>query len=214
MKEIVCIENFFQESELENIELIIKQHAPGKDFIVPHGPFAGKLISNTTCLLHDKQLSQNLENKISAVVPEQFNIVKLIAIKLFFPWDVHSDYYIKECNNHSLPYYNFIVPLHNVNSRTIIFNEYTKNEPDFYLYKQNHDPVLNPIDQDFWQNNLSHCWAYDRQYLTLQHTQPLQRRGQLQGFPSRYFHSSDNFNKKNILEKHFLAIRTECKTHA
>jgi hypothetical protein len=214
MDEIFCIDDFFSESDMAQIESSVRLGEPGKDVVVPHGPFAGKLISNYIFLKDDKILISALTDKISKVLPDHFNIISLTRVKLFLPWDIHSDYFKNECRDNHLPYYNFLIPLDDVNSRTVIFDQTTNDSPDFYLYKMNNQPIDNPVDQEFWNENLSMCWPHDRPYVSLRAWLPSQRRGQLLGFPSKYFHSSDNFHTKFSEPKSFIQIRTEYQPNA
>ena len=211
--EIFCLDNFFSESDMDQIDLEITRNQPGRDYVVNHGPFNGKLISNYIILTNKLLLSQ-ITDKISTVMPDKFNLVSITRVKLFFPWDVHSDYFKNECSLENIPYYNFLIPLDDVNSRTIVFDQHTNNDPTFSSYKQNNQPLLNPVDETFWSENLSMCWPHDRVYLSLRKCLPLQRRGQLLGFPSKYFHSSDNFHTKFSTPKSFIQLRTEYQPNA
>jgi hypothetical protein len=214
MDEIFCIDHFFSESDMAQIERSISLKEPGEDVVVLHGPFADKLIANYIVLKDDKELISSLTDKISKALPDKFNIISLTRVKLFLPWDIHSDYYKNECRDGHLPYYNFLIPLDDVNSSTVIFNQTTEDSPDFYSYKQNNQPVDDPVDEQFWNENLSMCWSHDRPYVSLRAWLPLQRRGQLLGFPSKYFHSSDNFHTKFPEPKSFIQIRTEYQPNA
>ena len=207
-KECFAIDNFFSEEEVQTIEKTIADNEPGKDFIVPNGPWAGKLTANYVNLINTN-LVQYFTDKLKSVLPCSFNIVGVQRIKLFLPWDVHSDFYMNEISEGYVPYYNLLIPLDNIPSRTIIFDQTTDGPTDFYSYKLTHNPVDNPVDETFWQENLSMCWADDRKYLTLKAEGAWQLRGQLNGFPIKYFHSCDNFHTKFSEPKCFIQIRTE-----
>lgn len=214
MDEIFCLDNFFSAEEMSDIDKAIALEEPGKDHVTTHGPFANKLISNYIVLKNNKELMLRLTDRISQVMPDKFNIISATRVKLFFPWDIHSDYFKKECSNNHLPYYNFLIPLDDVDSRTVIFNQITTDDPNFSSYKLHNEPVADSIDEKFWNENLSMCWAHDRPYVSLRAWLPLQRRGQLLGFPSKYFHSSDNFHTKFSEPKSFIQIRTEYQPNA
>jgi len=207
-EECFCIDNFLSEEELANVEKTIVTNESGRDFVVPNGPWAGKLTANYVNLI-DTDLVDYFNSKLADVMPRTFNIVGLQRIKLFLPWDVHSDVYMNEISKGHEPYYNLLIPLDNVLSRTIIFDQTTDGPTDFYSYKQTHAPVADPVDEQFWQEHLSMCWPEDRQYVTLKKDMPWQRRGQLNGFPIKYFHSSDNFHTKFNEPKCFIQIRLE-----
>ena len=55
--------------------------------------------------------------------------------------------------------------------------------------------------EKFWEENLSMCWPQDREYVSLKQVMPYQRRGQIHGWPCKYFHSSDNFHTRNLTYK-------------
>jgi hypothetical protein len=86
-------------------------------------------------------------------MPDNFHIISLTRVKLFLPWDIHSDYYKKECRVDHVPYYNFLIPLDDVDSQTIIFNQFTTDDPNFSFYKLHNQPLENPIDEEFWNKN-------------------------------------------------------------
>lgn len=211
MDEIFCIDDFFSDSDMNQIQQSISLKEPGRDYLVPHGPFAGKLIANYVKIIDDTQVISDLTKKISTVMSHKFNIISADRVKLFFPWDIHSDYFQRDCTKEHKPYYNFLIPLDNVESRTVVFDQYSVNDDDFafFVYKQQHQPLTNPISAQFWGENLSFCWPQDREYLSLRKHLPLQKRGQLQAFPSKYFHSSDNFHTKFSSPKSFVQLRTE-----
>lgn len=211
MEEIFCLDNFFSENEMAEFDSAVALNEPGFNYHASTGPFVNNLIANYVSLDHDLELISKLTKKISSVMPDTFNILNIVRVKLFLPWDIHSDYYIAECHPGYVPYYNFLLPLDNVESRTIVFDQATDYNPMFSAYKKNNPPADNPIDETFWKENLSMCWAHDREYVSLRKCMPWQRRGQLTGFPSKYFHSSDNFHTKFSTPKSFIQIRTEYK---
>lgn len=208
-EEIFCIDHFFNVTDLSYINQHLNYLGPGNDYVNHEGPFKDQLIANYINLTTDSDLMLWLQAKLAGTIAKPFIINTAIRVKLYLPWDIHSDYYIKHCSEGNLPYYNFLIPLDDFESRTIIFDQYTTNDPNFNEYKKTHQPVENHPDQEFWDNNLSMCWAHDRQYVSIKKILPWQRTGQLVGFPSKYFHSSDNFHTKFNYPKIFLQIRTE-----
>ena len=109
----------------------------------------------------------------------------------------------------SAPWYTFIVPLDNYDSRTVIFDQSAADYNDFYKYKQNNGKCEHPVDQQFWQENLSHCWPEDREYLSVKHVSEPWTAGSAVFFRRNFFHSSDNFHTKKIGPKKFLQILTD-----
>ena len=208
MDDCFCIENFFSESDMQYLESVIDKAGPGT-VQMGSGPFEGKKIATHISLINDAKASQFVLEKISKVVPESFSLTTFKNTILYLPWDVHSDFYLNECKPGNRPHYNFLIPLDNVPSRTIVFNEFTDGNRHFYAYKEKNKPVENPVNEQFWNENLSMCWPHDREYLSIRKIMPYQKRGQLVAFGSQYFHSSDNFHTRFSEPKKFILIRTE-----
>lgn len=209
MQDTFCYENFFSHNEMSVFDSAVERNLPGKQYHVDHGPFAGNLIAEYVNLMQDQPALSLLQHRIPSLFDQAVHIAHFCRVKLYFPWDIHTDYYLDLCAPGTVPYYNLLIPLDNVPSRTIIFDQYTNSYTDFYTYKQHHDPVENPIDEDFWNENLSMCWPHDRPYVSLKQVMPWQRRGQLQGFHRKYYHSSDNFHTRFSEPKCFLNVRLD-----
>jgi hypothetical protein len=209
MDKIFCIDNFFDKDGLRDIELQISTAGKEEDFIATSGPFPGKLISKFV----DLKTSENIkwfEDCLQPTVEQKLYINSLSLAKLYYPWDVHTDFYRNHCTSADRePYYNFLIPLADCQSRTIIFDQWSTDSPNFSDYKNTHSKLETCVDQQFWQENLSMCWPEDRHYLNIKSDLPWQRRGQLIGFPSCYFHSSDSFHLRLAEPKVFVHIRTE-----
>lgn len=219
MKQYFVIDNFFSDKELSIFEKAIEHNSPGNDNIPKWGPFANQLVANYVEILDDldsvnlvkTKFSQTLSDVFDKDFDKNYNISCLMRVRLFLPWDVHNDLPISSIDSKYKPLYNMLVPLHDVDSRTILFEQMSNEYKDFYLYKQSHEKVSNPINEDFWNENLSMCWPEDRLYLTLLAALPYQRRGQLVSMLQSQFHSSDNFHTKGIISKDFLQIRINVK---
>jgi hypothetical protein len=208
MEEIFCKDNFFTDSEIDFLIERINLLGSGLDYTNHEGPFANLLLANYL-RISDRSLLDWLHEKVKNTVDRPFNIVSGTRVMLYLPWDVHNDYHKNECRPGHLPYYNFLIPIGNYQSRTVIFDQYSTESTNFSDYKNTHAPLDKPVSEEVWEENLSMCWPQDRQYLSIKSILPWQRCGQLIGFPSKYFHSSDNFHLKIAPPKVFLQIRTE-----
>jgi len=208
MKECFCIDHFFSVGEMNLLEQLILKNGNEEANIADEGPFAGKLIVAYVPLSGDNNIKSFLYEKLLNTLPKKFIIGQVTRVKLYLPWDIHSDYYTKQVPEGYVPYYNLLIPLDDVESRTIVFDQFTNSDPNFSVYKKTHKPVENPVDEKFWNDNLSMCWPQDREYVTVKEILPWQRRGQLVGFPSKYFHSSDQFHLRFNYPKSFIQIRT------
>lgn len=212
-QDLIVIDNFLCEQELEVIEKSI-QKLSDKEIPLrfPWGPFANQLISTKIQLHNESEVMSLLHQRICPLFDVETKIQNCSQQTLYLPWDVHTDYYQNFSSTGWKPYYNILVSLEDIDSTTIIFDQVTDGPTDFKSYKENHLPVADPIDQDFWDQHLSMCWPQDRQYLTLKKQMPAQRRGQLQAFPREYFHSSDSFHLKFPgRHKRFLQLLVDCK---
>lgn len=212
MEKIISVEHFFSEDDLAVLEQAIKEGEPGRDQIYDYGPFAGKLIANYIPMINNQTAKELINKKLADVLDRPFTVNSLARTRLYFPWDIHADFFLDQCKDGNVPYYCFLIPLDAVPSRTIIFNEFV-NESNNYSnafadYKNTHDKTNNPIDKEFWEENLSMCWPQDREYASLKAVMPYQQRGQLHGWPCKYFHSSDNFHTRMSTYKDFITIRT------
>jgi len=207
--DFIELENFFSSQDLEKFEKAIAELEPGVDHVVAHGPFANQLITNYINLLPNPAIKKWVYDFMRQLMGQDISIGSIVRIKLFLPWDIHADYYAERCESGYQPYYNFLIPLEDIDSATIIFDQTTNSANNFSEYKQTHEKCQTPIDIDFWNKHLSMCWPQDREYVSLKHVMPLQRRGQLLGFPRRFFHSSDNFNVKHGVSKSFVQIRVD-----
>lgn len=214
MDDCISYDNFFSEEDLARIEESVSRRGPGTDQIFSYGPFADQLIANSIQLNGDHELIAWLHDRIATTVDRPFVINKIIRVRLFLPWDIHCDFYQDQCQPDHRPYYCFLAPLDNVQSRTIIFDQETNGSDDFSDYKQTHSKSTNPPSEEFWQENLSMCWPQDREYVSIKKIMPWQTRGQLNGFPCQYFHSSDNFHTRFSQPKDFIQIRTGTPIHA
>ena len=214
MVDCFSYENFFSAEDLTRIEESVHRHEPGVDQVMPYGPFANQLIANSVPLNDEIELIAWLHDRIKPTVDQPFVINRIMRVRLFLPWDVHSDFYQSQCQPGHKPYYCFLIPLDNVQSRTIIFDQATDGSDTFSDYKQLHGKSINPPSEEFWQENLSMCWPQDREYVSIKKIMPWQTRGQLNGFPCQHFHSSDNFHTRFSQPKDFIQIRTGTPIHA
>lgn len=209
--DIICIDNFFTDEELQLCEeraLSVKltQARPS------YGVFPNQLIADYKSLDSDQDVIKMYTdrlNKLFDCYPGQLNVSCCTLVTLYLPWDIHSDLHLDMIPLGFHYGYNFLIPLKDVESRTIIFNQWSETTVNFYEYKDTNDKVEFPIDKEFWDENLSMCWPHDREYLTLKQVLPYQRRGQLLGFNRKFFHSSDNFHTRSIKEKSFIQLRID-----
>jgi hypothetical protein len=207
----IHIDNFFTEDQLQLCEKAasLMEAIPT---IHPYGVFPNQLIAKCTHLNEDnvvKNMFINIFANLLDCEKSKFDISELMVVTLHLPWDIHNDLHKNKIKPGFCHGWNFLIPLEDVNSRTIIFEQSSEDSNDFSEYKENHGKVPNPIDSKFWEDNLSFCWPHDREYLSLKEALPYQRRRQLLGFKRNLFHSSDNFHTRGISEKNFIQVRLD-----
>lgn len=209
--DILCINNYFTEPQLwlceKNLEQIEASRA-----VHSYGVFPNQLIAEFKHLSHDQEIMNMFYSSFSELFNCDKKIIDIPSVyvtKLFLPWDVHSDLYLNYVKDGFRYGFNFLIPLHDVHSRTIIFDQWSETSNEFAEYKKVNSKVENPISEEFWQENLSMCWPIDREYLTIKKVLPYQKRGQLLGFNRKFFHSSDNFHVRGIKEKSFIQVRVD-----
>lgn len=209
--DFVQIANFFSESDLQKFHKVIAVSPPDRDDRPPHGPWADQLVAKYV-KLQDQELQTWIKDFMTELFDIEVDIQSVVQTTLFLPWDIHADFYKNRCRPGYRPFYNFLIPLEDTDSCTIIFDQTTSESNSFHDYKKTHTKANNPVDVDFWNAHLSMCWPQDREYVSLNHVMPLQRKGQLLGFPRRFYHSSDSFHLKQVKSKSFVTILVDRPT--
>lgn len=201
-----AIDNFFNLEFVECLHAELEKLSPGVEFWDKEGIFKGKHIATQRFIApaetHSPCLSEAL-TKICNFFRRPVKIVEVDYVTLYLPWDIHCDLIRTDSVD---PFYNVLIPLHDVDSRTILFNETSETADAFWKFKQTHPQAENPIDQDIWNQYLDMCWPEDRLWLTLKEVMPAQRAGQFLAFKRQFFHSSDNFHKRVTGPKQFLQV--------
>jgi len=203
--EIVVKDNFFTVDQIQNLWHECRSAGTPKPFIDQWGVFKGNLISDQ--LYFDPN---HLPFHVDSVIKQAQNIfncktvpVEVVYQQLHLPWDIHCDL---ECDTEKKPYYNLLIPFHNVDSRTIVFDQQGTEYDAFWKYKQANNKLDYPVDQETWNKYLKHCWEEDREYLSIKQILPTQQVGQLVAFERHFFHCSDSFHFRNAGTKHFLQV--------
>ena len=192
------INNFLSSSELEKtIENVYDFIDLKHDFINKHGVWQGKDEGTHHWIATDKLSSafNIVEQKLKSIL-EPFTIEAAQILQAKLGSDLHTDYAVKRNQQAQKlegdPYYTLIIPHHDYNSHTVVF-EQSADYNDFYLYKEHNQPLENFINNKDWQQYCSHCWPEDQTYLTLDKACSWEK-GKLLGFDRRRWHCSDNFD--------------------
>lgn len=208
MKDVFEIPQWLTNSEVQEV-LCITNDWLKIPFSPNYGRFPGQLIAVQSRANWDENspLGMLLHSRMCQVLGNNINVVEVAYQELHLPWDIHAD--LRNLTKEGKPGYIFIIPLGDYNSRTIIFDQRSVTGNDFYRHKEVNAPVNHPVDLDFWNENLSHCWDEDRLYLSLKYVGREWRKGSTMFFKRDLFHSSDNFHTQQIGPKKFLQVLTD-----
>ena len=207
-----CLDNFLTEEQLKIYDNAVANSDEHRYSQFDYGPFANQLICKYTTISQFNDAIDLTKNIVRQLFDNiEFEISNLTCSTLFLPWDIHCDMFVDQCAPGFKPFYQLLIPLHDVDSRTIIFDQCSNGYNDFYLYKQKNSKLEHSVDQFFWDKNLSMCWPEDREFLSIKKVMPYQRRGQVQGFARQNFHSSDNFHTRGIKQKSFVHSKIDIK---
>jgi len=208
MDDIIFKENFFSKELMERLNHDLESLSSGSNFVDPAGIWVGQLIANQRRLVRNEVFDTSVKEVIDLILPE-FDLGAFIAelsyVKLYLPWDIHTDSNRQQSFTQR-PYYNVLIPLHSVDSRTIIFNEASEEFNEFSKFKEQNQKSNNPVSLDIWNKYLDMCWDHDREWLSIKEILPAQDAGQFIAFKRKFFHSSDNFHKRLSGPKRFLQI--------
>lgn len=203
--DVFVFDNFFSQTLINQLwtECLA---APGVvDFVDHHGIFKGNLIAKqTTVGVNQGPALVQVLSQIAPLFDHKILWSEIVFSQLHLPWDIHCDLLRKHSSKP--PLFNLLVPLQDVDSRTILFNETSTDTNDFWKYKQTAAKASNPVSKEIWNKHLSMCWPEDREWLSIRKILPAQAAGQLIGFKRNIWHSSDNFHLNHIKSKSFLQI--------
>jgi hypothetical protein len=206
-------DEFFSAEDLELMDYEIKElrkHIEPVDISYDYGVFPGQLMSNHVVAEGAFRWWLGDKLKQSGYINQEFIVGGCNIVTLHKPFDVHTDYLYRYFwgGDTWLPFMNFIIPLTDTSSRTVVFDQYSdKDTYHFHLYKEDHEYLENPVSEEWWNEHCSHCWPEDRNYLTVKHTMPAQKRGMLTGIKSKFYHCSDHFHLNEPEPKGFIHLR-------
>lgn len=205
----IVYEDFFSIQEIESMDEICRDLGTDIDWHAPMGyKFDGELIGKFRYLTRDNAplIYQTME-RVKSLFPREVKINEILYSNLYLPWDVHTDY-VRNWPGQN-PAGNFCVPLEDIDSRTIFFDQRGEYN-EFYKYKESHGVLEDCLTEEFWDEHLNYCWPHDRQYLSSSYPlTPYHRRGQCIFIPRDLFHSSDNFHTRCPVPKRFLQVITD-----
>lgn len=206
MKDIYELNQWITADEIQQL-IAITSEWKKIDYTAKEGKFSNQLVATQSWHRWNNtdELGQLLGKKIIDVIGPH-RVIEVDYVELYLPWDIHCDY-VRE-DKGRVPYYSLLIPLESYESRTVFFDQ-TADYNDFWKYKKSNQPIENPVDLDFWNKNLSHCWDDDRLHLSLKYVSHNWRAGNAIFFKRELFHSSDDYHTRNSHPKKFLQILTD-----
>lgn len=148
-----------------------------------------------------KKIRELLEPKFDQLFADKQTVLHSHILESIIPYQLHTDYYHHHDNEQQIATYTILIPLQNYDSKTVVFNEYLENSNEFEKFKQNNLAYQNlQIDPKFCSDRLNHLYPKDLKYLTIKETFDWNK-GDFFAVDRRYFHCSDNFNKRGIDKK-------------
>jgi hypothetical protein len=209
------IENLFTSQEIDEVNQLII--AIGKYNIDDgesypdsgnNGKYAGKSIANNIHWNYHNhpEIEKILSPKLEHLLQKKLIVNDAHILEAKIPYLIHTDFIH---NNQGFnPEYTILIPLDTYDSITVCFNEWAENYNDFEIFKQNYSGETKlKIDPKFCANRLSHLHPKDLMYLTL-HDTFAWNKGSVFAMDRRYFHCSDNFSKRGLVQKRSIVLWT------
>lgn len=173
------------------------------------GRHAGKIIANNTYwdYHNSPEIEKILTPKLENLLQKKLIVPNAHILESKIPYLIHNDF-IHHNSQGSNPEYTILIPLDTYNSITVCFNEWAENYNDFEIFKQNYSGETKlKMDPKFCANRLSHLHPMDLKYLTL-HDTFAWNKGSVFAMDRRYFHCSDNFSKRGLVQKRAIVLLT------
>jgi hypothetical protein len=207
------IENFLSNEELD----LIEKHILSTDDIHYNynpGNFGGQVYSGTYYIIRYYEpknliVKNILQPKLEKFLHPDLKIQQIHIFDCFDPYNVHSDIdsggpILEDAPNHA---WTLIVPLYDVDSHTIVFNEGSEiKQPAVYISETDPNPSYS-IDDETYKKYFSHIPKHYFKYLTVESIFPW-KRGSLFAANRYKFHTSDNFLANGVKNKKALIAWT------
>jgi hypothetical protein len=211
----LILPNLFDKEMLDNVKQEIASCGKSFSYVHQHeGINFGKTLSTRT--MWDSQKNKEITDKILSRIPKEITENLLVEfsfhLRSFYPYDIHCDCGWLKLDSDESPYYLIIIPLESVDAKTIVLNQ-TSHGLYFVDYKSNQN-ILSKSDRisdDDFESYFNHCWPQEKDYISI-HKIFDWMVGNALIFDLRYFHSSDNYQKNNVIEKNCITIMTKIKT--
>ena len=214
----VNIENVFTSDELKTVDQYAQKigrvqihDSGGYPDSGRHGKHAGRVISNNIYWDYHQcpEIEKILTKKLEHLLQRKLIVADARILESKIPYLIHTDLINVLCEDQGFnPEYTVLIPLDTYDSISVCFNEWAENYTDFEIFKQNYSGEMKlRIDSNFCASRLSHLHPKDLMYLTLRDTFAWNK-GSVFAMDRRYFHCSDNFPKRGLVEKRAIVLFT------
>ena len=207
------VPNFITDSEIETILHIIQDQ--GKIVNYTAGDINNdsnqSIVSITTSVIGKQidPINDIIGQRLTDIFGEETIFQELWLLDEYHPLGIHTDAHQLVPDNNRLLYYTMLIPLEDLNSHTIITNQYHEvdyNSPGTevtlvdYFKDKKPLPKEERITEEFWKTNLPHTPLLARPFFSLDQIFKWHR-GSLLAFDRRRWHASDNFLANGITKK-------------
>jgi hypothetical protein len=209
------IDNLFSSDEIDAVnKLIINLGTTYIDDATDYpdsgnqGRYAQKKIANyVNWDYHARpEIEKILTPKIEQVIQRKLIVTEAHILEATLPYLIHTD--VVHHNRELNPEYTIIIPLDTYDSMTVCFNEWHDSTNDFEEFKKLYQGEKKlKLDPRFCVERLSHCHPKDLMYLTLHKTFDWNK-GSMFAMDRRYFHCSDNFPRRGLVQKRAIVLWT------
>jgi hypothetical protein len=189
------------------VDLIYQKHVKK---IETRDPVTGKLWSDN--YLWDyysddaSEIRNILDPKIEKLFGKKLHMGLPHMLHSYDPYKLHTDVIHK--NTYGTPEYTLLIPVDDIESSTIIFNESMKDSNEFEVYKKSNTQYDElQLDEDLCKKQLSHLHIEDLKYLTLKEKFDWSP-GALFAFDRSLYHCGDNFLINGLESKRCIIIWT------
>ena len=149
-------------------------------------------------------IKEILEPKFRKLLNFNFVVDHSHILQSIEPYTIHTDWNQNRMIEKLTPAYTLIIPIQDVRSNTVVFNQHSTLKNFRQWVKEEHPPILpkdEQITDEIREKYLTHIEAEWLRYVSLKeifHWKP----GSIHAADRKYFHCSDNYHKNGIKEKH------------
>ncbi len=178
------------------------------------GNFGGEVFSGTYYIIRyyeekNKIVRDILQDKLEQFLHCHLKIQQIHIFDCFDPYNVHSDIdsggpILPDAPQHA---WTLIIPLHDVNSHTVVFKEGSKIKQPIYYFEDAVPYLDMTIDTETYNKYFSHIPEHYFKYLTIESIFSW-KRGSLFAADRHKFHTSDNFIANGVKNKRAIIAWT------